>query len=82
MSIIVALAFLKLDASVWVVDTTGKEGDSLQTAINLAATDPGIDTVLVKNSTYYLFINDTKTAVLPLEFLVLSFWLLALRKGE
>jgi parallel beta-helix repeat protein len=72
MSIIVALAFLKLDASVWVVDTTGKEGDSLQTAINLAATDPGIDTVLVKNGTYHLFINDTVGLIIRDSVVLLS----------
>ncbi len=59
----VALLFLILTgtafAKVWVVDTTGAEGDSLQKAIDSAWQDPGIDTVLVKNGTYHLFINDT-----------------------
>ena len=58
-----ALLFIILSgtafAKVWVIDTTGAEGDSLQKAINSAWADPGIDTVLVKNGTYHLFINDT-----------------------
>jgi parallel beta-helix repeat protein len=50
---------ITLKADTWVVDTTGAEGDSLQVAINNAWLDPGIDTVLVGNGTYHLFINDT-----------------------
>ncbi len=46
-------------AKVWVVDTTGAEGKKLQSAIDSAWQDPGIDTVLVKDGTYHLFINDT-----------------------
>jgi len=46
-------------AKVWVVDTTGAEGEKLQSAIDSAWQDPGIDTVLVKDGTYHLFINDT-----------------------
>ena len=41
-------------AETWVVDTTGVESDSLQAAINSAWTDPGIDTVLVKDGTYHV----------------------------
>ena len=59
----IALLFIILTgttfAKVWVVDTTGAEGEKLQSAIDSAWQDPGIDTVLVKNGTYHLFINDT-----------------------
>ena len=58
-SAILSIALNTLFAKTWVVDTTGKEGDSLQLAIDSAWANPGIDTVLVKNGTYHLFINDT-----------------------
>ncbi len=48
-----------LFAETFVVDTTGKEGDSLQAAIDSAWKNPGIDTVLLMPGTYHLFINDT-----------------------
>jgi len=59
MIILFGLFNITLKADTWVVDTTGAEGDSLQVAINNAWQDPGIDTVLVENGTYHLFINDT-----------------------
>jgi len=59
MIILFGLFNITLKADTWVVDTTGAEGDSLQVAINNAWQDPGIDTVLVGNGTYHLFINDT-----------------------
>ena len=46
-----------LYSKIWIVDTVGKEGDSLQKAINETQLFPGIDTVLVKNGTYHLAIN-------------------------
>ncbi len=39
------------------VDTTGVEGESLQTAIDYLATVPGIDTVILRDGTYHLTIN-------------------------
>ena len=58
-SAILSIAMNTLFAETWVVDTTGAEGDSLQAAIDSAWADPGIDTVLVKDGTYHVFINDT-----------------------
>ncbi|RLF44105.1 MAG: hypothetical protein DRN29_09025, partial [Thermoplasmata archaeon] len=58
-SAILSIVVNTLFAKTWVVDTTGAEGDSLQLAIDSAWANPGIDTVLVKNGTYHLFINDT-----------------------
>jgi len=57
--ILVALSVVSnvLFAKTWVVDTTGHEGDSLQIAVDSAWSDPGIDTVLVKDGTYHLAIN-------------------------
>ncbi|MCK4584769.1 right-handed parallel beta-helix repeat-containing protein [candidate division WOR-3 bacterium] len=55
----ILLFSINLSALSWTVDTTGVEGDSLQAAINLAESYPGIDTVLVADGTYHLFINDT-----------------------
>ncbi len=54
----VALLFFILTgtafAKIWVVDTTGAEGEKLQAAIDSAWANPGIDTVLLKDGTYHL----------------------------
>lgn len=59
MIMLIGLFSIALKAEVWTVDTTGVEGDSLQIAVDNAWADPGIDTVLLENGTYHLFINDT-----------------------
>lgn len=53
----IGLISMPLNGRIWIVDTTGAEGDSLQAAIDSAWAVPGIDTVLVKNGTYHLAIN-------------------------
>lgn len=55
--IIIGINALSMYGKIWVVDTTGAEGDSLQAAIDSAWITPGIDTVLLKNGTYHTAIN-------------------------
>ncbi len=60
---VLVFAWGTIYGKVWVVDTSGAEGDSLQKYINIAHDSAvafgRIDTVLVKNGTYHLFFPDT-----------------------
>lgn len=59
LSTFTCLLHLFIIAEIWYVDTTGFEGLKLQIAVNNAHSSPGIDTVIAKNGTYHLFLNDS-----------------------
>jgi len=65
---------ISLWSKTWVVDTFGYEGDSLQTAVDSAYKYrfDGIDTVLVQDGKYHLFINDTVGLIMQDSVILMS----------
>ncbi|MCX6842851.1 MAG: hypothetical protein NTX53_11275 [candidate division WOR-3 bacterium] len=56
----------------FVADTTGDEGDSLQDLVIQCVQSPGIDTILLHDGTYHLFINEGTGLVLADSIVLMS----------